>query len=640
MRTILAVLLATLFLILVQPGPARAGENRTLLRMDPVEVVSTPVIEGNRVDRYGSLSTEVSESQIEDLNAQDLANALRMSPGVTISRYNKIGSFGGGEGGAVFIRGLGSGRPGSEIKTFIDGVPMYMGVWNHPLLDLLSVDPARRIEVHKGPQPQRFGNVFGAVNIVPKKKSRPGYTTKLHAAGGSYETFVQTVEHGGKTGPFDYYAGQGFRTSDGHRDDSGGTMRSAFSRVGYELNEAWSASVFGLHANNEASDPGAVGREAASEDERYETEALLGIAKLSHNLPGARGEIKIFANRGEGDWLNQQGFADDTLNDFLFYGIKARETLTPWSGGEIIVGADWDYTDGEATFTFDDGSRSEWDGHSYALFSPHAAVSHRFEPSEDLYVVPSAGLRYYEHADFEAEYSPHAGIVLGYGQTELHAGYSRGVLYPGLEVAVISRSFPNPDGWSDLEAEKLSHFEAGIRRTFARKARVDATFFYDEGRDRYVVQAPPPSFQNVEEYRTRGAELTISLTPLPQLSLFAGLTLLDTDPADMPYAPDSTLSTGLNLRFLEHFKLSLDSQYVNEMHVLAQRRAAGASNPEKVGDRFLVNGKLSYMFSLRAGRISGELFLAGENLTDTDYEYRPGYPMPGINAMAGATLTF
>jgi iron complex outermembrane receptor protein len=144
----------------------------------------------------------------------------------------------------------------------------------------------------------------------------------------------------------------------------------------------------------------------------------------------------------------------------------------------------------------------------------------------------------------------------------------------------------------------------------------------------------------VEEYRIRGAELTISLTPLEQLSLFGGLTLLDTDPADLPYAPDSTLSTGLNLRFLEHFKLSLDSQYVNEMHVLAQRRAAGASNPEKVGDRFLVNGKLSYMFSLRAGRISGELYLAGENLTDTDYEYRPGYPMPGINGMAGATLAF
>jgi iron complex outermembrane receptor protein len=27
--------------------------------------------------------------------------------------------------------------------------------------------------------------------------------------------------------------------------------------------------------------------------------------------------------------------------------------------------------------------------------------------------------------------------------------------------------------------------------------------------------------------------------------------------------------------------------------------------------------------------------VAGENLTDADYEYQPGYSMPGINGMIG-----
>ena len=57
-----------------------------------------------------------------------------MSPGASGG-----GSEGGGdEGGAVYVRGLGASRPGSEIKTYVDGIPFYMGVWNHALLDLLG----------------------------------------------------------------------------------------------------------------------------------------------------------------------------------------------------------------------------------------------------------------------------------------------------------------------------------------------------------------------------------------------------------------------------------------------------------------------------------------------------------------------
>jgi iron complex outermembrane receptor protein len=34
------------------------------------------------------------------------------------------------------------------------------------------------------------------------------------------------------------------------------------------------------------------------------------------------------------------------------------------------------------------------------------------------------------------------------------------------------------------------------------------------------------------------------------------------------------------------------------------------------------------------------LFVAAENLLDYDYEYRTGYPMPGISVMGGIQLTF
>ncbi|MFO7876117.1 MAG: Plug domain-containing protein, partial [Desulfovermiculus sp.] len=159
-RVVVWVCLVFIFCALTAPLGA---ETNSSLELEEVLVQASPIIEGNVVDDFGSLSTVVSQEQMERLNAQDLGTALRKTPGVSISRYNPIGSFGGGEGGGVFIRGMGSSRPGAEIKTFVDGVPMYMSVWNHPLLDLMSIDAAQSIEVFKGPQPQKFDNAFSAI---------------------------------------------------------------------------------------------------------------------------------------------------------------------------------------------------------------------------------------------------------------------------------------------------------------------------------------------------------------------------------------------------------------------------------------------------------------------------------------------
>jgi iron complex outermembrane receptor protein len=130
----------------INPGKAQTGQENTY-EIPQILIVGSPIIEGNEVDSFSGQKTTVTEQQIDDLNAQDLSTALRRTPGVNITRYNPVGSFGGASGGAVFIRGMGSSRPGSEIKMMVDGIPMYMSVWNHPLLDLMSIDPARSIEV-------------------------------------------------------------------------------------------------------------------------------------------------------------------------------------------------------------------------------------------------------------------------------------------------------------------------------------------------------------------------------------------------------------------------------------------------------------------------------------------------------------
>lgn len=142
----------------------------------------------------------------------------------------------------------------------------------------------------------------------------------------------------------------------------------------------------------------------------------------------------------------------------------------------------------------------------------------------------------------------------------------------------------------------------------------------------------------MEEFTIQGMEATANWQPVEGLSLFAGVTLLDTDPSDLPYAPETTVSCGANWRFLEHFKLSLDGSYVSSIHVNSQARRANTENGRSVDSYYLINGKFSYAFDWMTQKLKGEIFVAGENLTDTDYEYQPGYSMPGLNGMIGLQL--
>jgi outer membrane receptor for Fe3+-dicitrate len=163
-------------------------------RLSPVVVTANPIIESVRVDAFSSTSAVVTESQLRDQNAFDLATALRRTPGVQISRYNPVGAFGGEQGGAVYIRGMGVSRPGSEIKTYIDGVPFYMGVWSHPLLDLLPVNGMQSITVYKSPQPQINGNNFASINLETKRATEDGMQANARISGGYFSTFIEQMD--------------------------------------------------------------------------------------------------------------------------------------------------------------------------------------------------------------------------------------------------------------------------------------------------------------------------------------------------------------------------------------------------------------------------------------------------------------
>ncbi|MBU4275561.1 MAG: TonB-dependent receptor plug domain-containing protein [Proteobacteria bacterium] len=602
-------------------------------KTDDVVVVSSPIIEGDQVNRLASEVTVISEQQIDDMNAGDLPSALRRTPGVVISRHNPVGSFGGGSGGAVFIRGMGSGRPGQDIVTMIDGIPMVVGVWNHSVMDMLSIDNVHAIEVYKGAQPVLFGNnAFAAINILPKYKKEDGFYTHGKLAGGSYNSLTEMVETGGKIEGFDYYLVQSYRYGDGQRDNAGGSLQNYYGNIGYSFNPHLRLSLLVNYTNNWSEDPGPEGHPEES-DGTFKTRDTISILKLEDKYDWGYGYVKAYWDDGHLDWQDQSD-GSDTRTDYNNYGIRINQTLTMWQGGALTLGFDQDYLSGKVLNISASGTQKGGEKETFRLSQPYAAISQEFKLGEVSF-IPSLGARYFDHNNFSSETGYQAGAIVRYQDSELHANFAHTYNYPGVYVVQQSKLYWNNSLWENLKPEELNHFELGVSQKFASWVKADLTYFRDKGSDRLVLVYNPTHWENIGDFDNQGIEGNITFYPTRNLALFVGGTYLDRSPEDTPYAPEWSGSAGANWRFLPGWMASVDAQYVDEYYV-SDTRYAGT---RKMVDGFLVfNAKVSYAFKMMG--LDMKVFAAGENLTNQDYEYKPGYPMPGINGMLGVEFSF
>ncbi len=630
-------LLILMLFIGICTAPVLAAEKEAELQ--PIEVIASPIIEGNEVSDYASQVTIVTDKQIEAINALDLPSALRWVPGVNISRYNIVGSYGGAQGGAVFIRGMGSERPGAEILTLIDGKPVFQGVFTHPLMDLLSVDYAQRIEIYKGAQPVFLGNMSnGAVNIITKRRTAPGFESNLGVSYGSYDTFNSYLQHGGKIDRFDYYLVGSFKSSDGHRENADGQIQNYFGRIGYELSKEWDASFTAGYSDNWADDPGIKDAPEIPVTPKFTTREQIYDFTVSNTYPWGSGYVKLYYDDGVVRWRQydsskKQVFYSNT--DWITKGLKLEEKFHLWENGEIIAGYDYVRYGGEFEEKRPTGTKQLDDTFFYNS-APYLAVNHTF--GKELKIIPSAGIRYNESKYFGSDVGWQTGVVMRYRDTELHAQYANGFNLPGVYVVFnYTANFKQGDKWKDLNPEKIDHYEVGVSHVFNNWLKGDITFFWDYGKDRLVFQAPPPRFENLENYHTRGVETTFTMKPIKELDVFVGGTFLKSSQDDLPYAPKTTLSAGLNYRPLERLQINMDSQYVSSRFVSNPRYPT--ANPDKVDSYSLLNAKVSYRITQKNSPYQSTIFLSGENLLDQNYEYLKGYPAPGMTVMAGFNVS-
>lgn len=638
------------------------AQEAQVAELPSVSVTANPIVDSNQINAFSTLTTKVTEKQIRDLGALSLPDALKMTPGVQVSLYDAVGNYSGNQGGSVYIRGMGTSRPGSEIKTYIDGLPVYMGLWNHPLMDLLPLNGMKTIEVNKGPQPLVSGNNFASVNLLTKTPTETGIHGDASAVVGSYGTHILQGNLFARTEVVDFMLAVGGADSNGYRANGDANLKNALGKLTFRLNDVWSGGLSFLYVENRVGDPGdnrypttssPIGPYQSNGVGRNNSETNMVTAFISHKSEGLSGELKVFSNNGRNDITNDANWG--TFNSsFEMTGVRWKELFSPWQGGEIVGGIDFDsisgsmsgpHVGGSVGTPFAFGRAGSADIPTFRVTSPYLGFNQKVNLAAGWILQPSVGVRSYQSNVYSSETAPSAGLSLIRENLTVYANYSVGILYPGAETYALPRALPMAftanNRWNTLSPTKDKHTEIGTKWDVTATTHLDVSLFQDDVSDRYVWSGFTPFAtsvwsNNYPDYKIRGAEASLRQEIGTDWVVFGGLTSLDPSASKLPFVPKTAVSVGANGR-ISNVRIALDAQYQSKMYSQSWDRSLTASNDE-VKSFTVANLRVAYPLPILGKK--GEVFVSANNLFNSSYEYNAGYPMPERNYRVGLNASF
>lgn len=619
-----------------------------------VTVTARPDIAEVEIDKFSAVSAVVTEETIKDLHAADLSSALRNTPGTQITRYAPVGSFNGDQGGSIFIRGMGLSRPGSEIKTYIDDVPMYLPQWNHALLDLLPVNGMSDITIYKSPQPQINGNNFASINLNTKTAgAKNGIAGNARVSYGSFNTVIEQVDMTGKKDDLEFALAQGFSKSNGQRANSNAQLANIMGSVGFKIDKNWQIGASGMALNNTSKDPGDSTQAALSQAASYDSNAQMASLFIKHDHGVAKGTLRFYTNTGNGNLNNdlKTGGYGNNFNAFTMQGFRFKEEISAWKGGTVLFGVDYDQSYGSVTST-----PLAWGSNqlgttttkttlpTYKMTSPYIGISQLIAINDHWALQPSAGIRNYQNNQYQSKNAPYAGLSLISNQVTLFANASKGINYPGLEGPALAASTSANwnQSWKNLSPEEMNHLEVGGKFFLDKKTRMDLSLFQDaiSNRYRFTETWPNGTWSNYGQYTIKGTELAIQREIMPELTIYGGWTYLNNNSTqNLPYVPQNAFNLAIT-GYIYKVRLSLDAQYQSSFYsqTLSRNTGYASGNTTRVDGFTVANMRASYPLPMLGKK--GEIFAVLENIFNQQYAYRTGYPMPGTWGSVGLATSF
>ncbi len=618
-----------------------SGETNGVTTLPTVVVTASPIAQMERVTKDGAESVVVGREQLALLNAQDVPTALRQVPGVTISRYSPIGSYGGAQGGSVYIRGLGTARPGGEVRLYTDGAPRESGMWSHPLMDSMPIDFAESITVQKSPHPARYSGTFGAVDVETRRRRTPGYEGEVDLAYGRYNTFLSAGSAGLKEGPVDAYGGVSYKCSDGSRDHSTSILKSAFGRLGFDLSDDEHLGFIYQRTDSKVEDSGEINRPTPRTD-RFDLSTDLYTLRFDTKRECLTGFSLISFERGTIDWYQDglcrtpMGTMDGNAHtEWLNFSFRNFYEWNVWADLWLRGGLDLTQEHGETETRNRVNGRIPFsaDG-TLTTVAPYFGLRYDFRLSDDWTLTPSVGTRCYFHSQYDGEWGPDAALTLDWREkVQLFVTGSRGVHYPGVYTRALATDYAR----GTLDAEVMDYLSGGVKIAVGESLDFLATAFHTDVQNR--IDRTVRGYVNAGGMRATGVELSSHWRPADNLAFFAGLTYTNPETAPVSRLPRWTATAGGTWTICPYLKWTLDGQYIDRMYAYSVRSSSEASNLTELDWGLLLNTRLAVPLESFTS-VEGELFVSLENLTNSHYEYYPGYPLDGIMWYVGCRIKF
>ncbi|MCF7764599.1 MAG: TonB-dependent receptor [Verrucomicrobia bacterium] len=584
----------------------------------------------------------IDQDEIRRSGVNSIADALRMTPGLSVGRANS-------REWAITSRGF-NGTFANKLLVLMDGrsiyTPLFSGVfWEETDTVLEDID---RIEVIRGPGATMWGAnaVNGVVNIITKSAEQT-QGVLLSGGGGMEERGFGTLRYGGRLGTNAYYRVYGKYLD---RDD--------FSLEGGGRSEdSWNVAQGGFRVDWEATTQSRL----TLQGDFYRGD--LGGKVLVHSLdpPG----MVPLAFRSDVEGQNVLGRWTRSVSDDSEISLQAYYDRTDRAfgiGGELRDTVD---LDAQHRFRIGDYQEVVWGG-GYRLSADEITESDHFKmvhPSETLSLVSAfvqdefslvndrmkvaLGMKV-EHNDFTGfEFQPSIRASWEIDQRSMvWAAVSRAVRTPSRNErdasfyveapgSISALGFPtlvSASGDPDFDSERMIAYELGWRfRPHARLSLDLATFFNDYDR-LWTVQVGaaelrlepspyllvPVGVNNSGQGETYGSELSASWQALSAWRLTAGYTLLKVQ-LHSPEAFRSVNEGAEGVNPVHQVFLASDIDFGDRVEWGVGARYIDNLPSAEIGDYFELNSRLAWDLNEHC-----ELAIIGRHLLDPRHrEFAP-----------------
>ena len=530
-----------ILLTAVAPAAAHSQQQDSLPRV---------VITATRVDVPAgaaiSASTIIDRELIDRSGVRDVAELLRLVPGISVAR-----SGGPGAQSSLFLRG----GENDYVRVLIDGVQV-----NDPggAIDLawLSVDDVDRVEVVRGPASVLYGTdaVTGVVQLFTRRGSASAAEAEI--AAGRYGRRVVKGSASTGTSRLNVIFGGARERSDGLLAFNNGYTRDVASVAMRALPSASTRLEMSLRGmNDEYHFPTDGAGNVEDRNAFRDTRRFIGSATVSHAMSSRlRAELSLTGMNIRGKDDDRPDTPADTMG-FYFYDaltsvrrraadarvhVMLSQSSVLTIGGEAVREAQ--RGNDSSNFSFE-RSRFVADRRNSGVYAQWL--------SEHGPVALTMGGRYDENDTFGAFRTARAGFAV----RAWRGGTFRVSAGTAFKAPTFFESFNTAfsTGNGDLSPERSSSWEAGVRHVaHGGRLTIGATWFDQRFRDmiQYAFVSPElPNYFNVAAASARGLELEATARLSSRLTTGATTTLLRTR------VDDAGLQTGESATFVQGSRL-------------------------------------------------------------------------------------